>query len=75
MELISEEELSVCRSEGSPPRKKKQRRKTAENNAVVDMNNSQAQAVLKYKGSLAAAGHNTKGVSVTTTTTAKKLAS
>ena len=26
MELISEEELSVCRSEGSPPRKNKKRR-------------------------------------------------
>ena len=26
MELISEEELSVCRSEGSPPRKVKKRK-------------------------------------------------
>ena len=45
MELISEEELSVCRSEGSPPRKAKkgkvviQQRQKA---AIVDMVNAQA---------------------------------
>lgn len=52
MELISEEELSVCRSEGSPPRKNKKRKTEANetNNAggaIVDMNNSQATAVLR----------------------------
>ena len=31
MELISEEELSICRSEGSPPRKAKKRRVIASN--------------------------------------------
>ena len=37
MELISEEELSICRSEGSPPRKKTKSRKIAGDNAVVEM--------------------------------------
>ena len=70
MELISEEELSVCRSEGSPPRKNKKRRKDEgnQNTAVVDMNNPQATSVHKFGGGKAATGGATathgKGASV-----------
>ena len=49
MELISEEELSVCRSEGSPPRKPKKRKALAEDreNAapIVDMVTGRAAVV------------------------------
>ena len=49
MELISEEELSVCRSEGSPPRKNKKRRKEeAKQQPMVDMNNPTSTAVTKF---------------------------
>lgn len=48
MELISEEELSVCRSEGSPPRKKKQRRQNSGNNNV-ELSSNQAAGVNSKK--------------------------
>ena len=59
MELISEEELSVCRSEGSPPRKKNKRRKEEgnQNTSNFDMNNnSQATALTKFAGGKGATG-------------------
>ena len=68
MELISEEELSVCRSEGSPPRKKNKRRKEEgnQNTSNFDMNNnSQATALTKFAGGKGATGGATgKGSSV-----------